>query len=214
MKLSKYGIDKNNKLFETALTHTSYSNENGGESYERLEFLGDAVLQLILSEYFYKTTNYDEGEMSKIRASYVCESALFAYAKDIDIIKDIKLGHGLENQVSEPIVADIFESIVAAIYLTSGYKNAEDFVLDLAVPYIKKKIMFLSDYKSYFQELVQTERNTVSYNVVKETGPAHNKSYEVEVMINDIVYGKGRGKSKKEAEQNAAHDAIKKKAGE
>ena len=214
MKLSKYGIDINNKIFETALTHSSYSNEHGKESYERLEFLGDAVLQLILSDYFYKTTNYDEGEMSKIRASYVCESALFAYAKDIDIIEDIKLGHGLENQVNEPIVADIFESIVAAIYLTYGYKKANDFVLDLAVPYIKKNIVFLSDYKSYFQELVQTDRNTVSYNVVKETGPSHNKSYEVEVMVNDIVYGKGRGKSKKEAEQNAAHDAIEKKAGE
>ena len=213
MKLSKYGI-KNNELFNVALTHTSYANENGGESYERLEYLGDAVLQLILSEYFYKNTDYDEGDMSKIRASYVCEGALFAYSKDIDIIKDIKLGHGLENQVNETIVADVFESIVAAIYLTNGYDKVKNFVLNLVIPYIKKDIVFLSDYKSYFQELVQTDRNTVNYNVVKETGPSHDRTYEVEVMINDIVYGKGRGKSKKEAEQNAAHDAIKKKAGE
>lgn len=213
MKLSKYGI-KNNELFNVALTHTSYANENGGESYERLEYLGDAVLQLILSEYFYKNTDYDEGDMSKIRASYVCEGALFAYSKDIDIIKDIKLGHGLENQINETIVADVFESIVAAIYLTNGYDKVKNFVLNLVIPYIKKDIVFLSDYKSYFQELVQTDRNTVNYNVVKETGPSHDRTYEVEVMINDIVYGKGRGKSKKEAEQNAAHDAIKKKAGE
>ncbi|MDD4706273.1 MAG: ribonuclease III [Bacilli bacterium] len=213
MKLSKYGI-KNNELFNVALTHSSYANENGGISYERLEYLGDAVLQLILSEYLYNNTNYDEGEMSKIRASYVCESALFAYAKDIDIIKDIKLGHGLEKQVNETIVADIFESIVAAIYLTNGYDKVKDFVLNLVIPYIKKDIVFLSDYKSHFQELVQTDRNTVSYNVVKEIGPSHDRTYEVEVMINNIVYGKGRGKSKKEAEQNAAHDAIKKKAGE
>lgn len=213
MNLSKYGI-KNNELFNIALTHTSYANENGGESYERLEYLGDAVLQLILSEYFYKNTDYDEGDMSKIRASYVCEGALFAYSKDIDIIKDIKLGHGLENQINETIVADVFESIVAAIYLTNGYDKVKNFVLNLVIPYIKKDIVFLSDYKSYFQELVQTDRNTVNYNVVKETGPSHDRTYEVEVMINDIVYGKGRGKSKKEAEQNAAHDAIKKKAGE
>ncbi|MDD3895621.1 MAG: ribonuclease III [Bacilli bacterium] len=213
MNLSKYGI-KNNELFNVALTHTSYANENGGESYERLEYLGDAVLQLILSEYFYKNTDYDEGDMSKIRASYVCEGALFAYSKDIDIIKDIKLGHGLENQINETIVADVFESIVAAIYLTNGYDKVKNFVLNLVIPYIKKDIVFLSDYKSYFQELVQTDRNTVNYNVVKETGPSHDRTYEVEVMINDIVYGKGRGKSKKEAEQNAAHDAIKKKAGE
>ncbi|MDD4387534.1 MAG: ribonuclease III [Clostridia bacterium] len=213
MKLSKYGI-KNNELLNVALTHSSYANENGGESYERLEYLGDAVLQLILSEYLYKNTNYDEGEMSKIRASYVCESALFAYAKDINIIKDIKLGRGLENQVNETIVADIFESLVASIYLTNGYNKVKDFVLNLVIPYIEKDIVFSSDYKSYFQELVQTDRNTVSYNVVKETGPSHNRTYEIEVMINDIVYGKGVGKSKKEAEQNAAHDAIKKKAGE
>jgi len=213
VNLSKYGI-KNNELFNVALTHTSYANENGGESYERLEYLGDAVLQLILSEYFYKNTDYDEGDMSKIRASYVCEGALFAYSKDIDIIKDIKLGHGLENQINETIVADVFESIVAAIYLTNGYDKVKNFVLNLVIPYIKKDIVFLSDYKSYFQELVQTDRNTVNYNVVKETGPSHDRTYEVEVMINDIVYGKGRGKSKKEAEQNAAHDAIKKKAGE
>lgn len=213
MNLSKYGI-KNNELFNIALTHTSYANENGGESYERLEYLGDAVLQLILSEYFYKNTDYDEGDMSKIRASYVCEGALFAYSKDIDIIKDIKLGHGLENQINETIVADVFESIVAAIYLTNGYDKVKNFVLNLVIPYIKKDIVFLSDYKSYFQELVQTDCNTVNYNVVKETGPSHDRTYEVEVMINDIVYGKGMGKSKKEAEQNAAHDAIKKKAGE
>jgi len=213
VKLSKYGI-KNNELLNVALTHSSYANENGGESYERLEYLGDAVLQLILSEYLYENTNYDEGDMSKIRASYVCEGALFAYSKDIDIIKDIKLGHGLENQINETIVADVFESIVAAIYLTNGYDKVKNFVLNLVIPYIKKDIVFLSDYKSYFQELVQTDRNTVNYNVVKETGPSHDRTYEVEVMINDIVYGKGRGKSKKEAEQNAAHDAIKKKAGE
>lgn len=213
MNLSKYGI-KINELFNIALTHSSYANENGGDSYERLEYLGDAVLQLILSEYFYNNTNYDEGEMSKLRASYVCENALFTYAQDIDFIKDIKLGRGLENQVNETIVADVFESMVAAIYLTNGYQKTKEFVLAIVVPYIKKNINFLSDYKSYFQELVQTDRNTVSYNVIKEMGPSHDRTYEVEVMINDIVYGKGKGKSKKEAEQNAAHDAINKKAGE
>lgn len=214
MEKTKYGIPKDNNILKMALTHSSYSNENGGECYERLEFLGDAVLQLIFSEYFYKNTEYDEGEMSKIRASYVCESALFAYSKDIKLEEDIRVGHGLGNQVNETISADVFESVVAAIYLVAGYNKVKKFVLDIALPYVKKGIVFSSDYKSYLQELVQTEKNSVSYNLLKETGPAHNRSFEVEVIVNDIIYGKGRGKSKKEAEQNAAYDAIKKKAGE
>ncbi len=214
MEIVKYGLTKDNKILNIALTHSSYSNENSGECYERLEFLGDAVLQLIMSDYLYKKTKFNEGEMSKARANYVCESALFAYAKDLDLIKEIKLGHGLENQVNETIVADVFESVVAAIYLNSGYQKAREFVLDVALPYIEKETFFISDYKSYLQELVQTSKKSVIYNVVKETGPAHDKTFEVEVIVDEIIYGRGNGKSKKEAEQNAAYDAIKKKAGE
>ncbi len=214
MDLTKYGVNKNSPLLKKALTHSSYSNENNVESYERLEFLGDSVLGLVLSDYFFKNTNYTEGEMSKIRASYVCEAALYAYAKDLGIIKHIKLGHGLEDQENIPIIADVFESIVATIYLEAGYKNAEKFVLAASLPYIKNNIRFLMDYKSHFQELIQTEKNQITYNVLKEEGPSHDRTYHVEVLVNDIVFGTGRGRSKKEAEQNAAKDAINKKAGE
>lgn len=208
MNLSKYGVMPDNKILNIALTHTSYSNEHGCLSYERLEFLGDAVLQLIMSDYFYKNSNYDEGEMSKIRASYVCESALDEYAKIINLKDYIKVGHGLEHTINETIVADVFEAVIAAIYLNSGYSKAKEFVMDISMPFIKNKTKFMSDYKSYLQELVQTDKKSVTYNVIKEKGPAHDKTFEVEVIVDNMVYGKGIGKSKKEAEQDAAKNAI------
>ncbi len=214
MDLSKYGVNKDNKILQMALTHTSYANEEGGEHYERLEFLGDAVLQLIISEYFYKNSIISEGDMSKIRASFVCEKALSTYMDDLGITPNIRLGHGLENNVSETIAADVFESIVAAIYLNSGFHKARLFVMDVALPYLKKGIGFNNDYKSLLQELVQTDKKSVAYNVVSESGPAHDKLFEVEVVVEGIVYGHGKGKNKKEAEQSAAYDAISKKAGE
>lgn len=213
MDLTKYGVEKNNKILITALTHTSYSNEHNCESYERLEYLGDAVLELIISEYFYKNTSLQEGEMTKKRSSYVCESALNEYAKNINLSKYIKVGHGLENSINETIIADVFEAVIASIYLNSGFAKAREFVLDIVKPYILKNAIFLSDYKSYLQELVQTDKKSVIYNVIKEYGPAHDKTFEVEVLVENMVYGKGIGKSKKEAEQNAAKDAIYKSAG-
>lgn len=213
MNLDNY-IDENNPLLKKALTHSSYINEKGGESYERLEFLGDAILQMVITQYLYENTKSSEGDMSKIRAIYVCESALYEYSKKLNIVNDIKVGQGLRNKPNEAIVADVFESIVAAIYLTNGYNKVKDFILTMIVPYIEKGIVFSSDYKSRLQEMVQTEKNSVTYNVIKEIGPSHNKTYKVEVLVNNIVYGQGIGKSKKEAEQQAAKDAINKKAGE
>lgn len=213
MNLDNY-IDENNPLLKKALTHSSYINEKGGESYERLEFLGDAILQMVITQYLYENTKSSEGDMSKIRAIYVCESALYEYSKKLNIVNDIKVGQGLHNKPNETIVADVFESIVAAIYLTNGYNKVKDFILTMIVPYIEKGIVFSSDYKSRLQEMVQTEKNSVTYNVIKEIGPSHNKTYKVEVLVNNIVYGQGIGKSKKEAEQQAAKDAINKKAGE
>ena len=213
MDLSKYGVNIDNKILNIALTHTSYAHENNIESYERLEYLGDAVLELIMSEYFYKNTKYSEGDMTKKRSSYVCESALNEYAKSINLKKYIKVGHGLENSINETIIADVFEAVIAAIYLNSGYNKAKEFVLNIAKPYIMENYTFLSDYKSYLQELVQTDKKSVIYNLVNETGPSHDKTFEVEVLVENIVYGRGIGKNKKEAEQNAAKDAIYKSAG-
>lgn len=210
--LSKYNIElKNDELINIALTHSSYSNECGGENYERLEFLGDAILQAVSSEYFYLNTNLNEGDMSKIRASYVCESALFEYSKNIGLIPYIKVGNGME-QDNVTIVADIFESVLAVIYLELGFVSVKKYILDIMVPYIESKTVFYSDFKSHLQELVQTDKKSLEYRVINESGPAHDKTFEVEVIVDGIVFGTGIGKSKKDAEQKAAQDAIKKQA--
>lgn len=212
--LKKYGIDINNKtLLNEALTHSSYSNEHKGiNNYERLEFLGDAVLELIISEYLYNNYNLKEGEMTKVRASFVCEKALDKYSSDIGLHKYIKVGMGQINNINEAIVADVFESVLAVIYLEKGFNTAKEYIYKIVVPYIESNYDFLSDYKTKLQELVQTDKKSLTYEVVKETGEAHNKTFYIEVKINDIVYGKGSGRSKKEAEQNAARDALNKSA--
>ena len=210
-KLKEYGINiQNESLLRTALTHSSYSNEHGTENYERLEFLGDAVLELVTSEYFFLNTNYNEGKMSKVRASYVCEEALYEYAKDISLSKYILVGHGQEKDVNSTIIADVFESVLAVIYLENGLSVVKKFILDLILPYIEKDVQFMYDYKSLLQEMVQTDKKSLEYVLVSETGPAHKKCFTVEVRIDNLVYGKGSGSSKKEAEQKAAKDAYQK----
>lgn len=211
--LDKYNIKINNQeLLNTALTHSSYSNEHGGSNYERLEFLGDAVLQLITSEYFYKKYDYQEGELSKIRASFVCEEALAQYAKDVGIDKHIKVGNGQKGNINDTIIADTFESVLGAIYLDQGFDVAKSYVLKVLNPYVLEHHVFLGDYKSRLQEMVQTDKKSLEYRLVSETGPSHDKTFVFEVVIDGIIYGKGTGKSKKEAEQQAAYDALKKVA--
>ena len=211
--LKDLGIEiKNKELLNIALTHSSYSNEFGGENYERLEFLGDSVLQLIMSEYFYMNKNMNEGDMSKTRASYVCESALYEYSKKINLIPAIRVGHGLDHTENETIIADIFEAVLAVIYLDKGYEVAKNYIYDIVVPYIEEKRIFLTDYKSHLQEMVQTEKKSLEYVLIEESGPAHDKTFKMQVLVDGIVFGTGIGKSKKEAEQSAAKDAIKKAA--
>ena len=211
--LNKYNIQVHNaEIFNQALTHSSYANENNTLSYERLEFLGDAVVELIVSDYIYKSTLLEEGGLSKLRASYVCEQALAKYALDMNLIKYIRVGKGQEGKINNAIIADVFESIVAAIYLDSGIDKAGEFIYETIIPYIKDNTSFFGDYKSELQELIQTTKKSLEYVLVSETGPAHDKYFEIEVVIDGIVFGKGSGKSKKEAEQNAALDAINKQA--
>ena len=208
--LKEFGIEINNKkLLYTAFTHSSYSNEEGGDNYERLEFLGDSVLELIISEYFYKNGLMTEGDMSKIRASYVCENALYEYSKKINLINYINVGHGVDKD-NETIIADVFEAVLAVIYLEKGLDIARDYIYNIVVPYIENKTVFLSDYKSYLQEMVQTEKKSLEYVIISEEGPQHDKTFKVNVLVDGIVFGTGIGKSKKEAEQNAAKNAIKK----
>ena len=209
--LEKFGIKITDaSLIDIALTHSSYSNEHDAKNYERLEYLGDAVLQLVVSEYLYKNTDLPEGVMSKTRASYVCEKALVEYEKKIGYKDYIKVGHGQIGNVNDTIVADVFEAILGAIFLDQGFDVAKKYVTEIVIPYIESKAQFFDDYKTRLQEMVQTEKESVEYRLVSESGPAHDRTFEVDVIIDNIVYGHGIGKSKKEAEQNAAYDACSK----
>lgn len=203
-----------NSLFVRAFTHTSYANENKTESYERLEYLGDAVLEFIMSEYLYKNTEKAEGEMTKLRAHYVCENALYEYAIRLGLNEHILLGKGeLESggRNRKAIVADVFESFIAALFLDQGIDEVKKFIYKHIIPMIERKeVDFFSDYKSILQELVQTDKRSLSYVVTGEEGPSHNKTFTVNVIIDNIVYGTGIAHSKKEAEQEAAKDALKK----
>ena len=204
----------NINLYYEAFTHTSFSNENPSfTSYERLEFLGDAILEFILSEYLYKERSLPEGLMTKMRASYVCEEALATYARDLKFESDIKLGSGeIETGPNNTILADVFEAFVAAMYLDMGLEFTKEMVLKIIVKYIDKKVDFLHDYKSTLQESVQTDKKSVIYEVIKEEGPAHNKTFECIVKVDGHVLGHGIGSSKKSAEQEAAKEALSKQA--
>ena len=211
--LNKYQIELENKdLLLEALTHSSYSNEHSCCNYERLEFLGDAVLELIVSDYLFKNESINEGSMTKKRASYVCEEALATYAKEVGFIPFIRVGHGQLDNINDTIVADIFEAILGVIYLEKGFDVAKSYIEKIVVPHIKRNDVFLTDYKSALQESIQTDKKTLEYVLVEESGPAHDKTYTVEVRVDDMIFGKGIGKSKKEAEQMAAKDAFKKRA--
>ena len=211
--LKNMGIEiKNKKLLETALTHSSYSNEHNCENYERLEYLGDAILEAATSDYLFLNTNFSEGEMTKTRANFVCEKALATYSKDLGIDKYIRLGQGQMHFLNDTIIADVFEAVAAVIYLDQGYDVVKKYLDDIIIPYIKEKRDFNTDYKTMLQEAVQTTRRSLEYVLLDEYGEAHDKTFEMAVKIDNIVYGKGIGKSKKEAEQNAALDALKKSA--
>ncbi len=203
-------------LYERAFSHSSYANEHAKkQDYERLEFLGDAIVDLVVADYLYENYTEDEGEMTKVRASYVCENALYEYSMALGLNKYIKVGHGeqeKEDILKKAIIADIFEALTAAIYLDLGFATARRVVLNIIVPYIKNNVTFFSDYKSALQEAVQTDKKSVEYELIKEEGPSHKRKFTVEVKINDIIYGTGIAGSKKEAEQNAAKMALEKLA--
>ena len=204
----------NINLYYEAFTHTSYSNENPSfTSYERLEFLGDAILEFIISDYLYKERHLTEGVMTKMRANYVCEEALATYANDLKFEEDIKLGSGeLETGPNNTILADVFEAFVAAMYLDIGFEKTQEMVLKIMLKYITKGVDFLHDYKSTLQELVQTDKKSVVYEIISEEGPAHNRRFECVVKVDGHILGRGIGSSKKASEQEAAKAALAKQA--
>jgi len=208
---------KDLSLYETAFSHSSYANEHRKKKdYERLEFLGDAVVDLVVADYLFQNENETEGEMTKVRSSYVCENALYEYSTDLGLNQYIKVGHGEEKyggKYKKAIVADIFEALVGAIYIDLGYATARRVVMNIIVPYIKDPTKkFFKDYKSALQEYVQTEQKLLSYNLIKEVGPAHDKEFTVELVVDGLTLGVGIGGSKKEAEQEAAKEALSKLA--
>ncbi len=203
-------------LLENALTHSSYANEGnrGLKSNERLEFLGDSVLGFITAGYLFRHGSGQEGELTRLRASLVCEKALCAYARKLGLGDSLLLGRGelRGGGADRPsILADAFEAVIAAIYLDGGLTAAEAFIL----PYIKEELSQqrrpqFKDYKTALQEIVQQNpEEQLTYRLVGESGPDHNKQFTVEVHLNSNVIGTGRGRSKKEAEQQAAREALK-----
>ena len=213
--LEKLNVKPNDiSLYEKAFTHTSYANEHDTESYERLEFLGDAVLELLMSDYLYNKLKVSEGEMTKLRAHYVCENALYEYSKCLELGQYLKLGKGeleIGGKNNKAINSDIFESFLGALYLDQGIEIARKYFDDFIIPIIESdKMNFFADYKSALQEYVQTDKKSLEYRLINEEGPAHNKTFTSEVVIDNIVYGTGTAHSKKEAEQMAAKNALEK----
>jgi len=209
--LNKLNIKpKNIDLYQQAFTHTSYSNEHDdSESYERLEFLGDAVLELIISDYLFNEKALEEGIMTKMRASYVCEEACATYSRELKFTNYIRLGSG-EIEANETILADVFESFVGATYLDQGFLFTKDMVLKIITKYMNKGTDFLHDYKSELQELVQTVKKSVIYETINEQGPAHDRVFTCQVKVDNLIMGVGKGSSKKQAEQEAAKVALSK----
>lgn len=204
---------KNKKLLQQALTHSSYANENPPlEDNEKLEFLGDAVIELLMSSYLYKKDYKDEGELSKKRAQAVCEEALAIYANHLDLSLFLKIGKGLESsnyRFNPTINANAFEALFAAIYLDQGYKKALELFYQLVVPYLDE-ISDIKDYKSVLQETVQSSKRNVEYELIEMSGPSHNKRFKVIVKLDNQLLGMGSGRTKKDAEQIAAKEALKK----
>lgn len=200
---------------ENAVTHSSYANEVRGRyhSNERLEFLGDSVLSLVVSNYLYRRfPNRPEGELTKMRSALVCEKALCGYSEELEVGKVLLLGKGEEQnggRTRPSILADAFEAVLAAIYLDGGYEKAEEFVLQFVVPQLAHEGEEIRDYKTQLQEVIQQNREEkIRYVLVSESGPDHDKKFCVEVHMNSNVIGRGQGHSKKEAEQMAAKEAL------
>lgn len=201
----------NESLLELALTHSSYANEvkRAGHHNERLEFLGDSVLSLVVSDHLYEHHKHQaEGKLSKTRAGLVCEGALYGYSQKIELGQYLFLGKGEEQNGGRErpsVCSDAFEALIAAIYLDGGYAPARDFIL----PFVKQELTSLADYKTELQEVVQQNPGErLRYVITAETGPDHDKWFEVEVHLNSNVIGKGAGRSKKLAEQQAAKEAL------
>ncbi len=206
---------KDEALLKQAMTHKSYANEmqiNKASSYERLEFLGDAVLELITSEFLFRGhTDVQEGELTKMRASMVCEQSLAFCARDLNIGDFVLLGKGEEctgGRLRDSITSDAMEAIIGAIYLDGGMEAAKRFVDEFVLTDLENKQLFL-DSKTTLQELVQGKlKKDFEYRLVEEKGPEHDKIFTIHVYLDNEFLGEGQGRTKKYAEQQAAYEAL------
>ncbi len=215
----RYQFTEPNRLKE-ALTHSSYANEHrekGLVCNERLEFLGDSVLSIVISDYIYRRfLDLDEGDLTKIRASIVCEDSLAIAAKKIDLGRALYLGKGEEHtggRKRKSILADAFEAVIGAIYLDGGIEEARKFIRETLASIIEDGIQgrLNRDYKTEFQEYAQRNGEVaIRYEIIDQTGPDHCKEFEAAVFVDENLCGQGIGSSKKEAEQEAAQDALEK----
>lgn len=207
---------KNLRFLEIGVTHSSYANEAKGhiEYNERQEFLGDAVLSIIVSDYIFEHyTELPEGELTKLRASLVCEKSLCEFSTELHLGDFLRLGHGEElmgGRERPSILADAFEAVLAAVYLDGGIEPATEFVLKFVKPALAhvENVAF-KDYKTLLQEIIQKNpEEKLTYRLIGEYGPDHDKRFEVNVLLNSNVIGHGIGRSKKSAEQLAAKEAL------
>ncbi|KZX15947.1 ribonuclease 3 [Methanobrevibacter cuticularis] len=214
--LEEYGIIPNDpNLFEIAFVHKSYRVQYGLDyDYERLEFLGDSILSMLISEYLYKKyEDIGEGSLTKLRSNYVCETALANYSHELGLANYVKL-HLDDSRVSANEVlsvnADVFESFLGAIYLDQGIDKSREFLSKIVFPSIDGKVIFFNDYKSQIKEYGDANEIPVQYKLIKEYGVPHDKTFLMKILVDNREVGRGKGKSKKEAEQLAAEEAIKK----
>jgi ribonuclease III len=211
--LEKFSIKPNNHdLFELAFLHESYSNENDlNECYERLEFLGDAVLDLVVSEFLYNSdSTLTEGQLTRKRSNYVCKQALYTYSTELGLDQYIKLGAGAEltRREMNSVISDVFESFIGALYLDQGLDVIKEFLTKTVIHHIENGDIFFYDYKSELKLLCDQEGYDLSYELINEEGEPHEKIFTMAVLINGKKYGTGIGGNKKEAEQNAAKIAL------
>jgi ribonuclease III len=213
--LKKFSINPvNNHLYEVAFLHESYSNENKlDECYERLEFLGDTVLDLVVSEFLYNmNSSLNEGQLTRIRSNYVCKQALYTYSTELGLDRYIKLGVGsqLTKRENDSVVSDVFESFVGALYLDQGLSTVKEFLFKTVIPHINSGDIFFHDYKSKLKQMCDHKGFDINYKLIKEEGEPHDKTFTMAAVINGKTYGTGCGGSKKEAQQNAAEVALNK----
>lgn len=207
---------KNSELLKNALTHSSYANENRAEgisSNERLEFLGDSVLGFVTAKHLYSMQpTLSEGKMTRLRAELVCEQSLHGVALDLDLGRYLRMGHGEEKnggRTRPSILADAVEAVIAAMFLDGGIAAPESFIERMILSPESIEAHHAADYKTELQELIQRRSNQViSYELIGESGPDHNKLFTFRVLINGVPTGEGSGRSKKEAEQMAACKAL------